>query len=100
MSKISPNNEARSPLLDVKGACAYLGGIHRATLDRLVASGRLVRRKIAGRSFYMKSDLDRFIRSSGKRTAVSESRSQVPHRDAQRILGSDSHQRRHRSMEG
>jgi excisionase family DNA binding protein len=48
-------------LLDVAQACDYLGGIHRATLSRIVKAGELTPVRIGKHTMYDQADLERYI---------------------------------------
>lgn len=53
-----------SDLLDVQQAADYLGGIHRATVYRLVADKKLRIVKIRGATRFRRTELDRFLRAA------------------------------------
>jgi excisionase family DNA binding protein len=59
-----------SELLDVAEACDYMGGIHRATLYRLVKRGKLKLVKVSGSTRFRRSELDRYIRANERDTAA------------------------------
>ncbi|HUD90587.1 helix-turn-helix domain-containing protein [Sphingobium sp.] len=46
--------------MSVDDAAAYVG-VHRVTLYRLSKNGALTARKIAGKTIYLRDDLDRFL---------------------------------------
>lgn len=46
--------------LSVADAASYIG-VHQVTLYRLAKAGRLTAKKIAGKTIYLRDDLDRFL---------------------------------------
>ena len=53
--------------LPIADALKRLGGIHRATLYREVAAGRLTLTKIRGGSFVMESEITRYLRAARRK---------------------------------
>lgn len=51
-------------LLDTPQACDYLGGIHRATLYRLLRAGKVKCVKVGASTRWRQSELDRFLRAN------------------------------------
>jgi excisionase family DNA binding protein len=47
-----------SDLLSVAESCAELGGIGRSTLYRLIHQGQLIPVQVAGRTFFLRKDVE------------------------------------------
>lgn len=56
------STEAVKKVLSLPEACAYLGGISRPTLYRLLGDGSLGSLKIGTRRFILRESLDDFLR--------------------------------------
>lgn len=65
----TPTQRAKqSPLLDVPSACEYLGGIHKATLYRLIGEHKIRPVRVTrGRTMFALADLDAHIAASKDR---------------------------------
>jgi Helix-turn-helix domain len=66
------NNQVASqedPLYSVQDAARYLGGVSPYSVNAWLSQGRLLRTKISARTMIRRSELERFIRDSGKAPA-------------------------------